>query len=186
MEEENQILSEELVTAKEDESDSEKSDTNTESEIIMLNPTKEYERPFLYAFIPSISRSYKYDISLSGKWMMFFAKNILDEKWKMCCDLYKARKLTGIAQMKVSTSVRSPRTTDHANGVIIFYCGPANDEEAVMAYGKKLLEVVPYTGNRYMYYKSDEQTYEGTRATGQKKNHLYKISVPVVPESWRK
>ena len=32
--------------------------------------------------------------------------------------------------------------------------------------------------NGFIYYKSDEQTNQGTRATGKQKNHLYKIEVP--------
>jgi hypothetical protein len=52
-------------------------------------------------------------------------------------------------------------------GIIIFYCGPATDEERVMQIGQKLLEQIPYR-NHYgaMFYKSDALTTQGTRATG--------------------
>ena len=81
--------------------------------------------------------------------------------------------------MKVATKKQNPRASDASTGVIIFYCGPENDEKLMMSYGQNLLKYVPYT-NAYgfMYYKSDIQTLQGTRATGQKSNSKYRIPVP--------
>ena len=81
--------------------------------------------------------------------------------------------------MKVATKKQNPRASDTSSGVIIFYCGPENDEKLMMSYGQNLLKYVPYT-NAYgfMYYKSDIQTLQGTRATGRKSNSKYKIPVP--------
>ena len=79
--------------------------------------------------------------------------------------------------MKVATKKQNPRASDASTGVIIFYCGPENDEKLMMSYGQNLLKYVPYT-NAYgfMYYKSD--ILQGTRATGRKSNSKYKIPVP--------
>ena len=65
--------------------------------------------------------------------------------------------------------------------MIIFYCGPPDDQVNVVRYGENLVAVMNYrslNSNPYVYYKSDEQTMAGTRATGQGKNHLYKVRVP--------
>ena len=48
-----------------------------------------------------------------------------------------------------------------------------------MKIGRNLLEHTKYTssfGN--MFYKTDEQTDQGTRATGNKSNSKYRIPVP--------
>ena len=59
------------------------------------------------------------------------------------------------------------------------WISPPEDEEAVMNIGRNLLEHTKYTssfGN--MFYKTDEQTDQGTRATGNKSNSKYRIPVP--------
>lgn len=120
----------------------------------------------------------KFDPDLNGKWMMFFKKGVeMDGKWKQACDLYRQGKLDGITSMKVSTLMHDPvRTSNTANGVICFYCGPSNDQSALMIYGKNLLRNIAYDCT-FMRYKSDEQTMGGTVATGQKINSMYKIQV---------
>ena len=54
-----------------------------------------------------------------------------------------------------------------------------DNKELMMSFGQNLLEHIDYT-NRYgfMHYKSDKQTFHGTRATGNKKNSQYRIAVP--------
>ena len=37
----------------------------------------------------------KYDIKLSGKWMMFYPWAIMDEKWEEAVGQYRSGKLTG-------------------------------------------------------------------------------------------
>lgn len=143
-----------------------------------LKPTEVTDYPFLFCSDDQIRSKYAH-VESWGKWMMFFQKDKLDEKWAAACELYHQGKLTGIASMKVSTAFDNDRASDKNTGVIIFYCGPPNDRVAMMEYGKNLLKEFPYEtkfGN--MYYKSDEQTALGTRATGRKKNSLYQIPVP--------
>lgn len=118
------------------------------------------------------------DPDLNGKWMMFFKKgDEMDQKWKEACDLYRQGKLDGIRCMKVSAGLHDPeRASDDIHGVICFYCGPANDEAALMTYGKSLLRNISYN-SKFMRYKSDKQTRAGTFATGQKVNSMYTIKV---------
>ena len=84
--------------------------------------------------------------------------------------------------MKVSCGGRhNPRAQDNDSQVLIFYCGPPEDEANVLSYGENLLRRMRYqpnSSNPYIFYKSDQQTFAGTKATGQKKNHLYKLKVP--------
>ena len=111
-----------------------------------------------------------------GKWMQFYRKSQLDATWDLAKLKYRAGQLEGISSMKVSTACESPRSSNSADGVILFYCGPSNDEQRIMYIGEKLLKEMPYkslTGS--MSYKSDKQTLDGTQATGQIEKHLYKL-----------
>lgn len=147
-----------------------------------LKPSQVNEVRWLYCHDEVIyARLNIFDPNKSGKWMMFFKKgDELDGKWKQACDLYRQGTLTGIRTMKVSTALFNPeRSSDVDNGLICFYCGPADDENTLMKYGKNLLDHISYKPifNVYMNYKSDAQTMAGTFATGQKINSLYKIRV---------
>lgn len=138
-----------------------------------LKPSEVNDFPWLFYENSEFKTKYPNEI---GKWMMFFRKGQeLDEKWSTACDLYRNEKLTGILSMKVSTNYENDRATSKNDGVLIFYCGPCNDETLIMDYGRNLLKHIPYKPagfGGYMYYKSDKQTMAGTRATGQTKNYM--------------
>ena len=144
-----------------------------------LLPTNVETWPFIYEKNEELMRKNSYG-EACGKWMMFWYKEILDKKWAEARQLYRAGKLEGIHSMKVSTEEDSGGLYNPNTGVIIFYCGPATDEKKMMTIGQKLLEQIPYYSYRFgaMFYKSDEQTEEGTRATGNRRNHKFKIQVP--------
>jgi len=150
------------------------------SALTTQKPSKELDDYFIFESDPQISDKWgDYDIKLSGKWMMFYPWSIMDEKWEEAVEQYRSGKLTGIKSMKVATKKQNPRASDASTGVIIFYCGPENDEKLMMSYGHNLLKYFPYTNAfGFMYYKSDIQTLQGTRATGQKSNSKYRIPVP--------
>ena len=97
----------------------------------------------------------------------------LDGMWALAKQLYRTRQLDGIDGMKVSTAMPNPRSKDPNTGVVIFYCGPDHDEAAVKNYGRNLLRLIPY--HTALTYKADYQTMQGTGATGQRVNHLYKL-----------
>jgi len=118
----------------------------------------------------------------NGKWMLFYLNKDIDAAWIKAKTLMRKGALTGIPAMKVSTARENSRASDSNSQVIIFYCGPPDDEANVIRYGENLVAVMNYrslNSNPYVFYKSDEQTMAGTRATGQGKNHLYKIRVPL-------
>ena len=108
-----------------------------------------------------------------GKWMLFFNKSIIDEKWNYFKKLYDSNKLNGIVGMKVSTSKENPRATDKNSHVIILYCKGC--EEETIEIGKNIVNFNEGYNYPYIYYKTNIQTREGTRATGQEKNYTYKL-----------
>jgi len=119
------------------------------------------------------------NIDVGGKWMLFYLNSAIDSAWVRAKRLFREGSLTGISCMKVSTARGNPRATSSSTKVIIFYCGPPHDEENVLKYGHNLVDMMEYrSSNPYIYYKSDEQTLQGTRSTGQTKNHLYRITIP--------
>jgi len=121
------------------------------------------------------------NINVGGKWMLFYLNTAIDSAWVRAKRLFREGALTGISCMKVSTGRGNLRASCSSTKVIIFYCGPPHDEENVMKSGHNLLDMMKYrSSNPYIYYKSDEQTLQGTRSTGQTKNHLYRITIPKI------
>jgi hypothetical protein len=140
----------------------------------IVYPSMVYDDPWVWE---QGTEPVSFDASLMGKWMMFFYKGeLLDSKWEKAVQAFRAKKLFGIKGMKCSTNYDNHRATNNKTGVIIYYCGPYTDEQLMKDYGRNLLQHIPYWAS-FMYYKTDAQTYEGTRATGQLRNHLYKLSV---------
>ncbi len=69
--------------------------------------------------------------------------------------------------MKVSTAKENARSSDASSKVMIFYCGPADNKARMTEIGRNLLQQIPYFNRSgVMPFKSDEQTAEGTIATG--------------------
>ena len=123
----------------------------------------------------------EYDRSGSGKWMLFYPVSEIDEKWEMAKDLFDTGELRGVRGMKVSTAIYNPRTTydDGATAVLIMYCGPWTDEPLMREIGRNLALKTKYESKTgCMFYKTDDQTRGGTRATGQTVNHVYQMRVP--------
>lgn len=112
-----------------------------------------------------------------GKWMLFYDKKKIDEKWKLVKQLYRDGKLLGVTQMKCSTISKNQRASDGDSEVIIIYCEPEKNEEHIKNIGKNIMELMEY--GRSMYYKTNSQTKEGTRATGKDTNFKYSISYSV-------
>jgi hypothetical protein len=126
----------------------------------------------------TIGINYEYkqtmDKYYSGKWMLFYKRKYIDEKWNLFKKLYDDNKLYGVCSMKVSCANENPRasTNDH---VIIFYCDGV--ETDILKAGNILVSYIGEYTQPYIYYKSNSQTDGGTRATGQTNNHLFKINV---------
>ncbi|XP_044737283.1 uncharacterized protein LOC123299112 [Chrysoperla carnea] len=144
-----------------------------------LKPTEVFDVDSIRYSNIDIQSKYEDGIENGGKWLMFIDKSKLDEVWANCCQIYDEEKLIGVSHLKCSTNFKNPRTNSHQSGAIRFYCGPASEEKKIIEIGRNILKFIPYhciTG--YMIYKSNEQTKKGTRKTGQKINHLYKLQVP--------
>ncbi|KAF9934676.1 hypothetical protein FBU30_001000 [Linnemannia zychae] len=106
-----------------------------------------------------------------GKWMLFYDKSILDEKWAAVKQLIQEDQLGGIA--KCSTAMENPNAISSKTGVIIVYTSDYQNQEEVYNVAKVLYDKMDY--KRTMYYKTDQQTLAGTyRKYGSKKNHIYR------------
>ena len=105
----------------------------------------------------------------NGKWMLFYPNDKMNEMWKFAKKFYKANQLTGVRSMKCSTAKENPRASSSDNGIIILYSSYSEDEKYIKKIGQNILATFKYQEFPYMYYKSDEQTFKGTRATGSQK-----------------
>ena len=112
-----------------------------------------------------------------GKWMLFYPKISIDQKWVEFCHMYNINQLNGIIGMKVSTNKINDRSSDIHNGVIILYCNNSSDKNHIISVGKNLLLYLKDYIYSTIYYKTNTQTSCGTRAIGQTTNHLYKLSI---------
>src|SRR4051812_44946465 len=91
---------------------------------------------------------------------------------------FSGRQLTGISAIETSTSKPNPRSSsDGREGVLTFYCGPASDERQMVEIGENLAAKMDYRCvNGVMYFKTDQQTEVGTRATGNTAHEFMKNS----------
>jgi len=134
-----------------------------------LNPTEVLDTYWLHERLVSK----KLEINNPGKWMLFYNKETFDEKWNHIKRLFRENSLNGVFAMKCSTGLDNPRASDKNTGVIILYCNNSDNEEYIINIGKIIMNSTSY--NKRMFYKTDNQTGEGTRATGSKSNHTYFI-----------
>jgi hypothetical protein len=114
-----------------------------------------------------------------GKWMLFYPKILLNEKWEHAKQLYRNNKLKDIFAMKCSTNYVNPRAPNSEEGIIILYCSDSYNEEKIMNIGKTILQFFDYNERKIIYYKTDFQTIKGTVATGSNINYTYKLINPL-------
>lgn len=140
-----------------------------ESQNTDLLPLNVYDFPWLY-------ETKHID---TGKWMLFYNKSLMNDAWTTATTLYRENKLVGVKSMKCSTMYENPRADNLDEGVIILYCSESSKSDLIMNIGKLILELFDYKEKQYIYYKTDEQTREGTRATGTLKNYTYQLFNPL-------
>ena len=119
------------------------------------NPSQVHNSYWVYALEQDLAARYP---SQDGKWMMFFPMSEMDARWNEACQLYRSGKLFGVNSMKASTAQQNPmpeRLHGYNEGIIIFYCGPSEDEQNVMQYGRNILNNMHYPTAQF-YYKSDK------------------------------
>ena len=122
-----------------------------------------------------------------GKWLLFYDKDKLDEAWQKAKDLFDHDELVGNSSMKVSTMKKNPRAFSATEGVIVFYCGPWNDTENMLTFGKNILDKMDYNFLSqdhhpftlpFFTFKTEVQSATGTRSLGQLKNHSLRLPFP--------
>ncbi|KAF9356304.1 hypothetical protein BGX26_005452 [Mortierella sp. AD094] len=131
-------------------------------------PTQTIDAYWIYAY--KSSATYESGANY-GKWMLFYAKPVLDEKWERVKNLLEQGLLGDVA--KCSTAKENPDATSSKAGVIIVYTPDYTDQDDVYRVAKVLHEELEYGAT--MYYKTDDQTRAGLYAIrGSKKNHIYR------------
>lgn len=110
-----------------------------------------------------------------GKWMLFFKKELIDNKWEYFKSLFDKKLLKGVICMKVSASKENSRASSKNESVIILYCG--GNEIEIMQTGKNIASYIQDYAGPYIYYKTDVQTGLGTKATGANINSTYKVPI---------
>jgi len=121
---------------------------------------------------------------ITGKWMVFFSKenHCHDYAWNCILGGYFRGDLPGVRSIKTSTAKDNPRATSKDTGVIILYCDNSENTDHIYSVGNtiikfmrkyKLTPTPSWSG--HIHYKTDDQTFLGTRATGQMRNHTCKL-----------
>ena len=119
------------------------------------NPSQVHDNFWVYALEQDLAARFP---NQDGKWMMFFPMSEMDARWNEACQLYRSGRLVGVNSMKASTAKQNPmpqRLHAHDEGMIIFYCGPSEDEQNVREYGRNILNNMNYSRDTF-YYKSDK------------------------------
>jgi len=108
-----------------------------------------------------------------GKWMLFYPNSKMNDSWILAKKLFDNNELYGVISMKCSTAYKNPRASSKNNGIIILYCSDSDNESEIMKIGKNILNKFKYIENPTIFYKPNEMTNNGTRATGCRCNHKY-------------
>jgi hypothetical protein len=111
------------------------------------------------------------DSAKDGKWLLWYPKEKLDEKWAAACIAFEKGLLWGTGGMKSSTHRDTSRCTG-PNRAIVLYCA-YRDEPSIMKSGRAIMRAMQY--DQPMFYKLNSQTRRGTVSTGQKVNHTYRL-----------
>ena len=110
-----------------------------------------------------------------GKCMLFYPKDYIPDKWDLAKLLYGDGVLTGIVSMKCSTARPNPRASNPNSGMMIFYADDSSNKELIMKIGRDICRSMEYSEQPFVYYKTDDQTSIGTRATGSRRNYKYRL-----------
>ena len=112
-----------------------------------------------------------------GKWMLFYPNNYINEAWKNLKKLFDSDELKGVFSVKCSTNKYNNRASSSSDKVIIFFCKNSRDESNIMSIGRNIISKLEYNYCNMIYYKTNAQTIQGTKSTGQKCNYTYKLHI---------
>ena len=99
----------------------------------------------------------------------------MNNAWIVAKRKYRENELDGVEYMKCSTAFQNPRASRSDKGVIILYCNNSSNKEAIINIGEKIIKELDYKESKWIFYKTNIQTSNGTIATGSKSNHTYKL-----------
>lgn len=120
------------------------------------------------------SDEYIHDNNEYGKFMLWYNKNIIDQKWKLATDLFHSNKLKNIVTMKCSTSMNNPNAYNEDESVILLYCVDC-DKKELRKIAKNIINLFNYDHKTIISYKTNIQTKKGGNYKPYSiKNHLYK------------
>ena len=109
-----------------------------------------------------------------GKFMLWYNKNIIDQKWKLATDLFHSNKLKNIVTMKCSTSMNNPNAYNEDESVILLYCVDS-DKKELRKIAKNIINLFNYDHKSIISYKTNIHTKKGGNYKPYSiKNHLYK------------
>ena len=143
-------------------------------------PTHETEQCWIYCFNRenAIAQASGLASAGQGKWMLFYQPEEINTKWNMLKNMYAENKLKGVVSMKVSTARPNPRSSSHHYAVMLYTQGT---DDQLLITGRAIANTIgyqsPIESNGYMFYKTDNMTALGTRATGRYLNHKMSIYV---------
>lgn len=149
-----------------------------ELDTALMYPMNERRRKFVHLkVIEEIGNQYSFDSKPGGKWMLYFPRDIINKKWQEAAGLYRERKLCGIKYISCSTAASNPSAIEaQGKGVILFACGPCEDEALVTNYGKTIIQEMNYTSNvGYIGYMADDPSAVKAMPFMERKNYLYRL-----------
>ncbi|OQV12790.1 hypothetical protein BV898_12917 [Hypsibius exemplaris] len=118
-----------------------------------------------------------------GKWMMFFSRDVIDARWEEARQLYLSGDFLRISSILVSTAMPSPDKPANlvADHVILFFCGPAEEEASVKEVGRCLVERFP-PDDAVIFYKANKPTdLAAVEKSGIKPGRKWKYRLNCVP-----
>lgn len=138
-------------------------------------PLDEYNK---YWISETIYTPTEYDIIYDndvGKWMLYYDKKYLNNAWILAVNLLRNNQLEGVDTITCSTSKDNGLSnSNNRKGVIIFFCHNSSDKDKILKIGKRILTLMKYRKQKYIFYKTNEMSFNGQyRCFGSTKNHLY-------------
>ena len=145
-------------------------------------PSKELDKlePMNVDYVPWLyERKYGFKNDLTfvdgrGKWLLFFDKSIMNEKWSIVKNLFRNNNFFGIEFIKCSTNYIGENIPNNHLGVISFY-SLADHKDVIMNIGSNIITLLNYTTMDTIYYKTDQLTKNGNRINGSIFNYKYKL-----------
>ena len=124
----------------------------------------------------------------TGKWMLYYRREDIDQAWDRAQRRIEDLRQAGVYGMKASTlEFDNPRSNESKfTKVLILYCGPHDDIELMKRIGQEIVQIMDYkaVSVKRIFYKTDDQTFSGTKATGIPEGWNHKTWLPIEQTIW--